>query len=659
MKCNIIAKIIVISILSSMLIGSTSSFAEDLTSQGTSDIQDMTMEASEVTEEEVSEEVVTSENDEEGREDEKQEEENLARDSYNKTEVSYRTHVQTYGWQDYVSNGAMSGTEGEAKRLEAIEIVLVEKGGEAPGSTEGAYMNPWIGYNTHVQTFGWQGYKFDGETAGTSGLAKRLEAIQLKLIDQTYEGSLQYRTHVQTYGWQEWTADDSISGTTGEAKRLEAIQIQLTGEMAEHFDVYYRVHSQTYGWLGWAKNGESAGTEGCAKRLEAIEVLLVEKGNEVPSGGGDAFYDSTNMDSNSSENASDTENACSKGQHDWGDISWDIKNGYACNYCYNDVTDYEDKYDCHDGWHTHTFYYMPDHWVCKKCGKYLHKHQWACVGPTWSLDGTKIVREVYWVCYLCGNQSSQMGTIDAIKVSSAGYKYAPIDTWSTPYDFNNDSHEWIFEETWEEPDYTKKLEYISMEQSVSLSVGDSYSYTATCVPAGTEDQIKKLTWQTSDSSIVSVDDNGNIVAKNNGAATITAIATTDNGNLSRSSVVRVTDTNIGTVKKATLLVDGKSNPDGTITLSRNKKYSISVKTEPSQAVYEVEYTMAAGKKSPVYISKSKKAGNISIYSWANNPEYTNPATEITTSKSGTETIQATLRDIMGNVIQLEQKIIIE
>ena len=250
--------------------------------------------------------------------------------------IKYRTHVQTYGWQDYVSDNAMSGTEGEAKRLEAIQIeltgemaehydiyyrvhsqtygwlgwakngekagssnyakrlegiqiILVEKGGEGPGTTEGAYMHPWIGYSTHVQTYGWQGFKFDGETAGTSGQSKRLEGIQLKLVDQPYEGSLQYRTHVQTYGWQDWVSDGATSGTTGEAKRLEAIQIQLTGEMAEHFDVYYRVHSQTYGWLGWAKNGESAGTEGYGKRLEAIEVVLVEKGNEGPSGGGEAF----------------------------------------------------------------------------------------------------------------------------------------------------------------------------------------------------------------------------------------------------------------------------------------------------------------------------------------------------------------------------------
>ena len=73
-----------------------------------------------------------------------------------------------------------------------------------------------------------------------------------------------------------------MSGTNGEAKRLEAICIDLTGEMAEHYDVYYRVHAQTFGWLGWAKNGEESGTAGYAKRLEGIQIVLVEKGGEAP-----------------------------------------------------------------------------------------------------------------------------------------------------------------------------------------------------------------------------------------------------------------------------------------------------------------------------------------------------------------------------------------
>ena len=68
----------------------------------------------------------------------------------------------------------------------------------------------------------------------------------------------------------------------GLSKRLEGIQIRLTGELAEHYDIYYRVHAQTYGWLGWAKNGEMAGTSGLAKRLEGINIKLVPKGGKAP-----------------------------------------------------------------------------------------------------------------------------------------------------------------------------------------------------------------------------------------------------------------------------------------------------------------------------------------------------------------------------------------
>lgn len=48
-------------------------------------------------------------------------------------------HSQTYGWLGWAKNGEAAGTEGFAKRLEAIQIVLVEKAGKAPGNTEKAF----------------------------------------------------------------------------------------------------------------------------------------------------------------------------------------------------------------------------------------------------------------------------------------------------------------------------------------------------------------------------------------------------------------------------------------------------------------------------------------------------------------------------------------
>ena len=228
-----------------------------------------------------------------------------------KYDVYYRVHAQSYGWLAWAANGAPAGTAGLAKRLEAIQIVIVKKGesfdhaigniqsarGEAYIASSTANANPVvtgennvnIEYRTHVQSFGWQGWKYNGVMSGTSGKAKRLEGINIKLTNKPYSGSIVYTTHVQSIGWQgnennvnTWFRDGQMAGTSGRAKRLEAIRIALTGEMAEHYDVYYRVHAQTYGWLAWAKNGEAAGTAGLSKRLEGIQIVLVPKGGAAP-----------------------------------------------------------------------------------------------------------------------------------------------------------------------------------------------------------------------------------------------------------------------------------------------------------------------------------------------------------------------------------------
>ena len=243
-----------------------------------------------------------------------------------KYDVYYRVHAQSYGWLGWAKDGAPAGTAGYAKRLEGVQIVVVKKGSPAPDANfEGvnaasgvhqsvSYLakngsspvvggqvtsntnpsvageaNVNIAYRTHVQSFGWQDWKYNGVMSGTSGKAKRLEGINIKLTNKPYSGSIVYTTHVQSIGWQgnennvnTWFRDGQMAGTSGRAKRLEAIRIALTGEMAEHYDVYYRVHAQTYGWLAWAKNGEAAGTAGLSKRLEGIQIVLVPKGGAAP-----------------------------------------------------------------------------------------------------------------------------------------------------------------------------------------------------------------------------------------------------------------------------------------------------------------------------------------------------------------------------------------
>ena len=135
--------------------------------------------------------------------------------------VEYRTHIQSIGWQDYKSDGELAGTEGKSLRLEAINIKLNEDS------------NLDIEYQAHVQGIGWQDWKKNGETAGTEGEELRLEAIRIKLNEQD-DYSVMYRVHVQNIGWQDWKLDGEVAGTEGQSLRIEAIEIKIIKKPVKH-----------------------------------------------------------------------------------------------------------------------------------------------------------------------------------------------------------------------------------------------------------------------------------------------------------------------------------------------------------------------------------------------------------------------------------------
>ena len=179
--------------------------------------------------------------------------------------IEYEVHCQSYGWLDTVSNGEMSGTEGEAKRLESIRIRLT---GELAEKYD-------VLYRVHCQTYGWTDWVSNGMEAGTTGMSKRLEAIQIKVVEKNGSdkgATLKYTTHVQSYGWLDPVSDGEMSGTEGESKRLEGIKIDVDSDYTG--GIAYKVHAQTYGWMDWMTNYNMSGTSGEAKRLEAIQIML-------------------------------------------------------------------------------------------------------------------------------------------------------------------------------------------------------------------------------------------------------------------------------------------------------------------------------------------------------------------------------------------------
>lgn len=128
--------------------------------------------------------------------------------------VNYQAHVQNIGWQGTVSNGATAGTSGRSLRVEALNVSLSNS--DYAGGVQ---------IRAHVQDIGWQGW---GSTGGTTGKSKRVEAIQVKLTgDVANYYDVYYRVHAQDFGWMGWAKNGASAGSEGYAKRLEAIQIKL------------------------------------------------------------------------------------------------------------------------------------------------------------------------------------------------------------------------------------------------------------------------------------------------------------------------------------------------------------------------------------------------------------------------------------------------
>ncbi|MDP2844180.1 MAG: serine protease, partial [Acetobacterium sp.] len=79
---------------------------------------------------------------------------------------------QNIGWQNFVTNGLPSGTEGRSLRLEAIEVELT--------GTDANLFDVY--YQVHAQNVGWMGWARNGGQAGTAGFGYRLEGIRIEIV---------------------------------------------------------------------------------------------------------------------------------------------------------------------------------------------------------------------------------------------------------------------------------------------------------------------------------------------------------------------------------------------------------------------------------------------------------------------------------------------
>lgn len=194
------------------------------------------------------------------------------------------SYVQTI--EGNVNNGKVERRTRDWKYLRWVVAPEYEAAGPAqedpqqPGDTVN---DSGFTYRAHVADYGWLPAVRDGQTAGTVGHSKRLEAIKVAPPEGL---ELTVKAHIQDKGWMTYSGirkcegsgegsspEDPIIGSVGESLRLEAIEVcvdkNTTGKRLR-----YRVHEAGIGWTGWVWADTATGSVGMSTAIEAIQFVL-------------------------------------------------------------------------------------------------------------------------------------------------------------------------------------------------------------------------------------------------------------------------------------------------------------------------------------------------------------------------------------------------
>ena len=183
--------------------------------------------------------------------------------------------------------GDQTGHEIEVRDLRTNWTYIYRHDGmPKPKQVPGKAVNDYgLKYRAHCETAGWFDSVHDGQTAGTTGYGKRLEALKITPPEGV---ELEVTLHIQGIGDKTYkgirkgkssgtgsSSNDPIMGTVGKGKRVEGICVKVTKNTSAKLkgkQLYYRVHQQKVGWTKWTKAGTFCGTRGKGLRVEAIQM---------------------------------------------------------------------------------------------------------------------------------------------------------------------------------------------------------------------------------------------------------------------------------------------------------------------------------------------------------------------------------------------------
>ena len=220
----------------------------------------------------------------------------LTGEAAEKYDVWYCAHVSGIGWLDWACNGAAAGSAGKGRAIEAVKVILVEKGGAAPGSSSKVFIGDLDAVTVSGSAVSGESLgSFSGQKATIGGKgAKLLSSIALSVAGQTDGGSISYAVMDAYSGWGASVSDGGAAKAVSGAP-IKAIIISLSGRFAANYDIWYRAYDSGKGWTGWTSNGQACGVSGGSSGLCCIDVALVNKGQSSPGSSANAFIETSGI----------------------------------------------------------------------------------------------------------------------------------------------------------------------------------------------------------------------------------------------------------------------------------------------------------------------------------------------------------------------------
>ncbi len=131
------------------------------------------------------------------------------------TSIQYASYLKNQGWTGVAKDGQTSGGSGQTINNFQLKLAVSPT---IKGNVQ---------YSGHFSRLGWVTNKSNGQTFATNA-NHQLEAMTINLtddMDKQYD--IYYRANVEGYGWLDWASNGQTAGTIGAGKRLEAYEVKL------------------------------------------------------------------------------------------------------------------------------------------------------------------------------------------------------------------------------------------------------------------------------------------------------------------------------------------------------------------------------------------------------------------------------------------------